>query len=157
MTQEKVPARSPRTSYEEYPDTPTPPTETPHMFPPPPPENLNFGKPTAVVSGGPPHQNDIMSPNSAAISYIQNAHPAIDCPIVIPNGDYDPSKVNNDENRETVNGKRPHYDNPDLMSKKMKCKRFLRKVYILTFYTKLKNLHPLLKYSRSNQSYWTYD
>jgi hypothetical protein len=109
----KVEGRSPH-RYEEYPDAPTP-TETPHPFPPPPPENLNFAKPPA----GPPHHNEIMSPNSAAISYIQNAHPAIDCPIVIPNGDYDPTKIN-DENGETLNGKRPRYDSPDQMSKKMK-------------------------------------
>lgn len=94
------------------------PTERPQFATPESPAP-SFMKPTS-------HANEIMSPNSAAISFIQNAHPAIDCPIVIPNGDYDPTKANNDHrsNETMVNGKRKHFDHPEIYSKKLKCKSF---------------------------------
>lgn len=58
--------------------------------------------------------NHDLSPNTHAMQQLQVMHPSIDCPIVIPNGDYDPLKEYNN-----VNGKRP-YDDDVAMNKKFK-------------------------------------
>lgn len=88
-----------------------------------------FRTPISPVDGVPrsflkPNENDIASPNSAAISHIQNIHPSIDCPIVIPNGDYDPMKLNDSEqaNGSSMNGKRGYEGHEMMAKKRFKCK-----------------------------------
>lgn len=62
----------------------------------------------------PVNHDTILSPNTHAMQQLQVMHPSIDCPIVIPNGDYDPLKEYNN-----ANGKRP-YDDDLAMNKKFK-------------------------------------
>ena len=64
-------------------------------------KNLPFTRPNENVYSnfGP----DMMSPTSKAMAHLQTMHPSIDCPIVIPNGDYDPLKVA-EPNNNFVNG-----------------------------------------------------
>ena len=116
--------------FDEFMETPSDlPSDRPQFSTPESP-GPNFLKPAS--------HSEIMSPNSAAISYIQNAHPAIDCPIVIPNGDYDPTKVNDEHhvippNDVLMNGKHKHFDHPEQMfnAKKLKCKSFLSSYELL--------------------------
>ena len=73
-------------------------------------------------------QSEILSPTSTAMAHIQNIHPSIDCPIVIPNGDYDPMKINDEHEVSAsghVNGKRRSNDIRDnFHAKRVKCKFF---------------------------------
>ena len=79
--------------------------------------------------------------HSAAITHIQSIHPSIDCPIVIPNGDYDPMKAttsptsSNDDDEVTDRHQSSRHDgnkrsahSSDLSdaspNKKFKCKIF---------------------------------
>ncbi|XP_065671214.1 uncharacterized protein LOC101240632 isoform X4 [Hydra vulgaris] len=55
-------------------------------------------------------KGEILSPTTTAMHHIQKIHPSIDCPIVIPNGDYDPGKILAASARSMHNGKRFHDD-----------------------------------------------
>jgi len=44
-------------------------------------------------------KGEVPHSHSAAITHIQSIHPTIDCPIVIPNGDYDPMKASSQDNK----------------------------------------------------------
>ncbi|XP_057301287.1 uncharacterized protein LOC130635816 [Hydractinia symbiolongicarpus] len=65
-------------------------------------------------------QSPMMSPTSAAISHIQNTHPSIDCPIVIPSSDYDTSRASEYRDRGLLNGKRSHCNDGHDSSKRMR-------------------------------------
>ena len=94
----------------------------------------NFMKPTetpATPSAPIPHGSEVVvSPNSAAISHLQNIHPSLDCPIVIPSGDYDLTKANPEhEQTNGVNLKRGYEAHPAMMARKrFKCMFFLFKL-----------------------------
>lgn len=64
--------------------------------------------------------NDLTGTHSAAISHIQNIHPSIDCPIVIPNGDYDPMKAKHEE--EQSKSLKRHYEGYSPSAKRLKLK-----------------------------------
>ena len=79
--------------------------------------------PSFVSTTKPAHENKetVSSTHSAAITHIQAIHPSIDCPIVIPNGDYDPMKETHHEDDQPIGIKRS-YDAYSPVVKRFKCK-----------------------------------
>ncbi|XP_066921895.1 uncharacterized protein [Clytia hemisphaerica] len=79
----------------------------------------SFTKPPTSSPPNPHQEEDMPSSHSVAITHIQSIHPTIDCPIVIPNGDYDPMKAGRDNGES--DRKRSH-ENPDSPSNNKKFK-----------------------------------